>query len=909
MITGHTTYRYVFTACCDTNDVLYFQGTGTITGAVPGVFVYQGSASFPDGNGKSLLVGKCYTVTQELYTDSGVPLAPPNDKDLLSVTDCNDELCPDCNQVCGQCPDGYVDIGNDECEKVETSPASYSGTLLNVGAGDKSDFYCDSGLRLYTDITAYTLPLVGNGTSNSNYAVKDSSAVPIVVPILTSTLKNSLWGFGTSFPGCGAYNGRLNNTGIWATGIPDDQELCFEFCVNPTETKQYTIGLAGDNKVKLYIDNVLYVFLNGTSSVNIPFRNWHVFPVTLTSGKHTIRLCGLNLGSSAAFGAEIYDLSLTELQDPATGLIDPATGYPDCGSVPADLEPYILFSTADMIGTQVPDPANPGVWSCPDGSNVDYCQGTPQCTITNKTKITPCPCYFLIPCDGSLTPFYSTSSSLSPYVGTNTQVIVDEQTVCVWVFETNPNETCLNPININLPASPQSCVDDCDTRCYYVGGSTGIIAYVDADGNRASMSAIQASPYVKICSKSFPYVTPNPNLVIVDLGPCDPVTGCPILCFKLTNCDNPAQVIYSQSQNLISYSYNNQIVKIVGEDGCWIVEQSQTCECAVDVTVTQFYSTCLDCTGYKNYKLTNCDTGAIKYTTNDLEMYLDQVVEISENGTACPGCWSVTLFTQQVTVSANVVVTNSFINCKECLQDYWLLQDCAHVQPDIITISDLSVYEDEYIRLTWCPDICWHVTSTRLHTNTTIVFVEENYISCPECILDALPCKCVSVKNTSIDPITFEYYDCTGAKYELTLNANEISDKICIKEIINPPAGLVETDFGNCTGTSPDFMCPVVPLPKRIVTPGYDTPGCSPEYFETVMCNFASWIYGEVLKERYGISPCCSEDAVKWEIKEQLLEFTAGLDPEYDCTPASTCCAPTCSKCTSSTNNCDCNCK
>jgi hypothetical protein len=907
VIVGHT-YRYVFTACCDSNDVLYFAGTGTLTGTIPGVYVYEGESNYPDGSGNFVQIGKCYTITQEPYTGTPSLQQPPLDKDLLGVTDCNDALCPDCNTVCGECPPGYTDIGNNECEKVETSPATYSGSLLTIAAGDQNDAsYGAFGLRLYPDISGYTLPLIGSGSSNATYAVKDSAGSPLTVTPVIPTLKSTLWGSGISYFGCGPNNGRLNQAGIWTdVNYPQLTDLCFEFCVNPTETKQYTIGIAGDNKVKLYIDNVLYVFLDSSGGgITVPFTYWHVFPVTLTAGQHTIRLCGQNIGSSsdAAFAGEIYDLTTAELQDVTNNLITPATGFPDCGSVVADLEPYILFSTENMIGNQIPDPDNPGVWSCPDGSTVDYCQGTPQCSITTKTSIDPCPSYFIIPCDGSLTPFYSTSTVLASYVGDNIQLTANATTICAWVFETDPGEVVLNPQVVTIPGSPASCTTACESTCYYISGATGIIAYVDTDGNRASLSAVQTNPFIKICSRSYPYTTPNPNLFIQELGQCDPVTGCPILCFKLTNCENPEQIIYSQSQNLISYSYNNQIVKLSNEEGCWTVEQSEVCECAVDVTIVQYFDTCLACVGYKNYKLTNCDTGSIKYTTNDLSSYVGQVVEISENDIVCPGCWSVTLFTQQVTVSADVTVVNSFINCKECQQEYWLLEDCANVEADIITITDLSIFEDEYIRLTWCPDTCWHVTSTRQHTNPTIVFLEENYTTCAECLVAALPCICVNLRNTGSTELTVDYYDCDGEVQSIVLLAGQLSDKICIKQLIDPSNDIVKTEFGDCTGVSPDFMCPVVPTPKRSVTPGYNTPGCSPEYFETVYCHFSSWIYGEVLKERYGISPCCSEDALKWEIRQQMLEFTIGINPEYDCVPASTCCG----SCGSTPSSCNCN--
>jgi hypothetical protein len=69
------------------------------------------------------------------------------------------------------------------------------------------------------------------------------------------------------------YGGRLNTAGLWDAydPIPPDEEgpeLAFEYCIDITESKQYLVGISGDNNVKFYVDGILIVFLD--SAVVIP---------------------------------------------------------------------------------------------------------------------------------------------------------------------------------------------------------------------------------------------------------------------------------------------------------------------------------------------------------------------------------------------------------------------------------------------------------------------------------------------------------------------------------------------------------------------------------------------------------------------------------------------------------------
>jgi hypothetical protein len=51
------------------------------------------------------------------------------------------------------------------------------------------------------------------------------------------------------------------------------------------------------------------------------------------------------------------------------------------------------------------------------------------------------------------------------------------------------------------------------------------------------------------------------------------------------------------------------------------------------------------------------------------------------------------------------------------------------------------------------------------------------------------------------------------------------------------------------------------------------------------------------MRLRYGISNCCPEDEEKWLIKKELIDLQALVDPDYICTPVTSCCGQTLTSC------------
>jgi hypothetical protein len=347
------------------------------------------------------------------------------------------------------------------------------------------------------------------------------------------------------------------------------------------------------------------------------------------------------------------------------------------------------------------------------------------------------------------------------------------------------------------------------------------------------------------------------------------------------------------------------------------------------------------------------------YTSTDLSLYVGQVIEQD-----CPGCWFVEEFFLQPPSNTAIVVNNTFVNCATCEQTYYLLTDCAEIESNIITTTDLSINVGGVITLDWCPETCWEVSETREHTNSTVVFLKDKYVTCEECLIDVLPCTCqtATLINPCVFykitvPITFEgpitYIDCDGKiiiveipvhedpinisfcgpqnqqfgiPYTVTDNANcnrlswidcngdeqisrsgmllnEISPKTCVKKWLMPEGQYEYIIYGDCTNVDNIFNCPIVPEIVRTVRPGYNTPTCTIDHYERIACSFADAMYSNALEKRYGITSCCPEDREKWELKYEIIEFAALVDPNYICTPVSTCCDPLPSPSPGSCNN------
>jgi hypothetical protein len=877
-------------------------------------------------NIEKIPIGVCYRLT--IVTLANLPSTyiqiDWNTAVGYSSPDC--ETCKNFppNEPCLNCPPGYI-LQEGDCIQEQSLPATYTGGLLQVRAGARSSGYNNFGLRLYPDISGYTFPLYGTGTTLVNYQVEDNNGAGVLVaPLLGawgSPLLSTLWGSYSTGNGClesGQTGGRLNIAGVWVgTPVgndypPYDTPICFEFCVDITTPKQYLIGISGDNKVEISINGVQTVFLDAPINTSTaPFSYWHVFPITLNAGQTTIKLCGINIQDEAAFAAEVYDIDLATFQ---ADLTTPATSPPNCGNVPLDLEPYIVFSTRDYINQFIADPDNPGDWSCPPGSILDECNGVPQCIYT--VSVPPLPCgYEFVPCCGGDPEYYQIAENTPLTEGA---VYVYSGTLQCYTVSAYTGPALSLPFPVisisELSEVAGGCEDDlclaicepCICRRYRWTGTPSVgtyeISYLDC--NLAVQTIDIPMDGVtwteKVCAKVT--LTECINVSICweeeQYGDCllkaSQQYECPP-CFILEDCDGIKDPIYTLNPIIQTYIDNNQVIRIDGSDTCWRPSVSDDdCNCAVDVSVQFVYANCPECKTAKGYKLTECNTGDVIYTTTDLSAYTSVTIEID-----CPGCWTVEQLDILPPTSQPVTVLTSYGDCPACYATYYELVDCAGIKDTIYTSTDLSDYIGQVVQIRFCPETCWTVALAEQPVDPGDVYVDQSFFKCDECLIALLTCSCKTITYTGGHlRAEISYIDCTGDTVLVTLQSGESVTKTCMLQVnTDPNVEITVVDYGACIDGECPPPGPIGPLRK--VRPGYNTAACTTEYYEKVVCNYSEWVYKDVLKRRYGISSCCDEELLNWEIKYEMLMLDVLVNPDYTCATTNTCNCP---------STCGCNC-
>jgi hypothetical protein len=462
-------------------------------------------------------------------------------------------------------------------------------------------------------------------------------------------------------------------------------------------------------------------------------------------------------------GAEIFFRGSIPVIDNVTYFFAGATPFPGTGGV---LMPDTCYTAYNLYVDNAVYPFPPAI-----SQFINTKIGCTDLMCPSCTPIVILPCYMIIPCDGTA-PIVSNNQDFADTVNTFAEVFSTLYAGCAYIVELTDND-CEDAIDVVLV--DKVCTAICDVKCYYVDNSNGVL-YVDADGALQQLSALEAKPYVKICSSVYPVVDiSSDNYQIIDLGLCD-VDGCPQLCFKLTNCDTE-EVIYTNSDSVLPYLYSpNAVVKVLGKEGCWTIsnlERGELCDCPIDVVIVSSYIDCPACLGYTSYKLTSCDSTDVIYTLDDLSQYLTQTIKLN-----C-GCYTIEQLDVLPPNVQSVYVEDTFKSCTECLRTYWKLTDCTGVANDIYTYSDLAEYDGGIIKIENC-DTCWRVLPTTEHINPTTVTVVESFKECIDCIENLLPCQCSTISNYSIYTKKYDYLDCEFNQGTITLESGETSERMCV---------------------------------------------------------------------------------------------------------------------------------
>lgn len=232
----------------------------------------------------------------------------------------------------------------------------------------------------------------------------------------------------------------------------------------------------------------------------------------------------------------------------------------------------------------------------------------------------------------------------------------------------------------------------------------------------------------------------------------------------------------------------------------------------------------------------------------------------------------------------------SNVNC-------YLLSDCNGIIPPFIVNNNLGGVVGQTVQIctsTSNGTICnCFIVSTVDNCNEAIdVIITASFPDCVSCNYCYILTDCTNSNNVVITGDNLSQYvgsvvqlaDCPDTCWYVT-KSHDCPNPVCVSDVI--------AVFESCITCLPQpIILPVPDLNYRRIKPGYTTPGCDPEYTETVNCVFSKAVYDKMIIDRYGVTMCCNEDVQKWDIKKQLLELSSIFDPSLCKSGLNRCCSP-----------------
>lgn len=289
------------------------------------------------------------------------------------------------------------------------------------------------------------------------------------------------------------------------------------------------------------------------------------------------------------------------------------------------------------------------------------------------------------------------------------------------------------------------------------------------------------------------------------------------------------------------------------------------------------------------FKLTNCISGAVIITSADLSGSIGAVVNIAEQS----GCWTVTTANTCVGSVPTITVTRTYGgSCNECLPCY-ILTNCAAPSQIISTSTNLSPYVGSVVQIAGYPNTCWTVSTSSACKTLTPVQVTNTFVDCTSCLcLVYLLTDCSGINPPIITKTNLSAY--VGQVVQIKSCADVCWQVSCSSTDTGAVDVVFIKSFDTCILCNPPIPTPTPELlHQRKVRPGYNTPGCSPEYTEKINCKFSEQVFNQIKSRRYGIKTCCEDDLQRYYIKKQMLDLRAIWDPTLcvTCSPIS-CCTP-----------------
>jgi len=236
----------------------------------------------------------------------------------------------------------------------------------------------------------------------------------------------------------------------------------------------------------------------------------------------------------------------------------------------------------------------------------------------------------------------------------------------------------------------------------------------------------------------------------------------------------------------------------------------------------------------------------------------------------------------------------------------FLIRNCIDSDQTVITDTDLTAYVNRIIVLAEYVGICWEVVEETEDTGANVT-VGSCFFSCEDCARTA-----------------YQLTDCTGRLSPIFSTQEDLED--LVGSIIKVPyydnscfnVSIVTYD-NSATYYIVDYTnnytsCSACRQLKTIV-PKYTLENCDIEKVDKIKGNFAEAIYQEVMTKRFGVKYCCDTEKVKWELKNDLIDYELNnhASPDFPEPIVEPCCidkfgSSNCDPCnTNNTNLCTCN--
>jgi cell division septation protein DedD len=262
--------------------------------------------------------------------------------------------------ICWNCPQPYnwqLDINNN-CFRYQTTGATAPVNPWQLSAATQQ-IYSQDGTRFY----------------NANFTTDGQGTFTLITtPLVWRSISR--------------FSGPMNRCSVWTTVRPVGGNwqpvstwIGFSVCINAPTTKTYYVGLGVDNGFRLNLDGVTVLDNTlppaGQAGAASTYQFWHVFPVTLTAGNHTLQLLGINSLLTAAFGCEIYDNTIQQLTA-ATNVNQLNIIYSSSGQPQTDIA--LSYPGNQQLAQG---------WTCPTGYYYSTCSGCVQTVMCVPPTPTP----------------------------------------------------------------------------------------------------------------------------------------------------------------------------------------------------------------------------------------------------------------------------------------------------------------------------------------------------------------------------------------------------------------------------------------------------------------------------------------------------------------------------------------